>query len=200
MAEKIKSSVKICDKKQQNFSNHKTKQKLHRQKSLKRATNYRFRHKSPNSVGQLYDLSFLPDQIHQFLNELNHLLCNIDALFICPLTFYIHFIFPIVREQNFIDKNIGFFWQIHCCWIKTFQLPFSPQNSKSIFSVGKFDNCLLFIFQMMTSLNITITYIPANFLKDITNLLLKVNVPNRRCYSSHLQCIALTIGYHNSFY
>ena len=40
-----------------------------------------------NSVGQPYELLFLPDQISQFEKELNHLLCNTEALFASSLTF-----------------------------------------------------------------------------------------------------------------
>ena len=50
---------------------------------------YRFRHWVKNSVGHLYELQFLPDQIPQFVNESNHSLCNIDVIFVCPLTFCI---------------------------------------------------------------------------------------------------------------
>ena len=54
-----------------------------------------------------------------------------------------------------------------------------------------------------------ITYIQVNFLKRITNLLIKDIVPNRRWYSNHLQCThpwvlgifpTLTLGRTNLFY
>ena len=38
----------------------------------------------------------------------------------------------------------------------------------------------------MTRLNVTITYVPANFLKYFTKFVLKYIVPNRRWYSNHL--------------
>ena len=86
---------------------------------------------------------------------------------------------PKMRAQTLIDKTFGSLRQIHHCRIKTFQLSFYPQNSKKIFTSGKFDNCSVFILQTMTQLTVTITYVHANFLKHVTNLLLKVIVPNR---------------------
>ena len=56
----------------------------------------------------------------------------------------------IVRAQALSDKNFGSLCQIHCCRIKTFQLSFYSQYLKTIFSVGKFNNCLIFILQTMT--------------------------------------------------
>ena len=77
--------------------------------------------------------------------------------FLCVLYLFTLVPYPLtVRAQTLIDKNFGFFWQVYSCRIR---------NSKTIF-VGTFDICLVFIFQMMTDLNVTITYIHANFLKQ----------------------------------
>ena len=92
---------------------------------------------------------------------------------------------------------------------RPFNCLFYPQNSKTIFSVGKFDNCSVFILQTMTRLNVAITYIHANLLKDVTNFLLKDIVSNKRLYSNRLQHVpprvlsifpTLTLGRHNPFY
>ena len=87
-------------KKKQNFSNKKLQLKLHQEIPRKRATNYQFRYRGTNSVGQPYQLLFLPDHIPQFVNKLNHLLCNIDVMFVCPLNFCIYFISPYNKGTN----------------------------------------------------------------------------------------------------
>ena len=115
----------------------------------------------------------MPDQIPQFVNELNHLLCNTDALFVCPLTFYICSISPDSKGTNSHWQKFWFLLASPALQDQDLLILFYPQNSKTIFSVGKFDNCWLFIFQTMTDLNVTITYIHVNFLKHVTNLLLK---------------------------
>ena len=93
--------------------------------------------------------------------------------------------------------------------MKTFHLSFCPQNLRTVFSAGKFDNCLVIILQIMTHVNVKITYAHSNFLRDVTSILLKDIVPNRHWCSNHLQHVppwvlsifpTPTHGNHNPFY
>ena len=47
----------------------------------------------------------LPDQISQFVNELNHLLYDIDVLFTYPLTFCIFSIYSESRGTNYYGQE-----------------------------------------------------------------------------------------------
>ena len=128
----------------------------------------------------------MSNHIRQFINKLNHLLYNIDTPFACPLTFCICSMSPNSKGTNPQWQNF---------WFPLVNPPLQHQDPLIVFlnaqswniiiSVGRFDNCWIFILQMMTLLNVTITYVNTNFLKDVTNLLFKDIVPSRRWYSNH---------------
>ena len=78
--EKKKENKQIYDKRQQNFSNKRRQQKLQQQISEKKLQTIDF-----DIEEQI--LFIIP----LFVNEFNNLLCNIDRLVPCPLTFCIYF-------------------------------------------------------------------------------------------------------------
>ena len=57
-------------KKQQNFSNKKSQQKLHEEILQRKSYKLPISISGINFVGQSYALLFLPDQVPQFVNEL----------------------------------------------------------------------------------------------------------------------------------
>ena len=104
-----------------------------------RPTNYRFRYRGANSVGQPYDCHNLC--LNKFLNlktTLNHLMYNIDIFFLCPLTFYICYISPESKGRNSHCQKFCFLLACPPLQHQDLLIAFYPRNSKAIFSLSKF--------------------------------------------------------------